>query len=668
MARSSTRASSSAAHHQAAATTTGYDGSSTSFTNSGRPSRAAAKADVTYNEEELFDKGRYTARSAPLPANLLQQGRYSVDTGSLNGVPQSGNVHTYPHQQQAQMQYAAVADRPRRSGSASYSARQSNPAYNSSGAYGVPSPYFQQPGTFQNVAASGSGYIAPQQLNGNGQFAAFGAGNGSDYADQDEYDEAEGSPESNYEDGDDDEYGGKAHRSQSAKGGKGKGKATHARQGSKGKGRVSNGSAKPTAPRRQTKHDSASDDDYHARTDPDSVEVSANGSADLFPPAGMRSSRQAKANPVYTNNHFEHSEADDADGETGFLEVPPARDHAGPSSDVASAGELGGALFGPAATVTSHAAPLARNQRTVLSEDDEAGVQQNLVPVYAHQNGQKAARKSAFVAAPPVQQEVVTTAHGRIVKRLIVQEASGSEEDDEMRLKSRKGNKGSAAYQVDGDDDGSFKGDDNDASGDDLDNRRRPSRGTAVSRRALRKKADSGEDDYMEPEPSRRKKRTHSSDGSSDTSGPELDDDDSGEDELKREAKWAKRQNRKHSNLVVEGGRKRVEVDYNVVNLADKAFSGEGVRKVKSTPKKKRYGYGAPQRLPFNMSGKQLGALFGDKPPDSDSDDDDAGITPRRPGLLGSGGVGAIGYGADYALPAGTPSNLGKTSGATSER
>lgn len=665
MARSSTRAS-SAAHHQAAAIA-GYDGSSTSFTNSGRPSRAAAKADVTYNEEELFDKGRYTARSAPLPANLLQQGRYSVDTGSLNGVPQSGNVHTYPHQQQAQMQYAAVADRPRRSGSASYSARQSNSAYNSSGAYGTQSPYFQQAGTSTHVAASGSGYIAPQQLNGNAQFATFGIGNGDDYADQDEYDEAIGSPESDYEDGHDDEYGGKANRNQAAKGGKGKGKATHARQGSKGKGRVSNGSAKPTAPRRQMKHDSASDDDYHNRTDPDSVEVSANGSADVFPQAGMRNSRKAKANPVYTNGHFETSEADDADGETGFLEVPPARDHAGPSSDVASAGELGGALFGPAATVTSHAAPLARNQRTVLSEDDEAGVQQNLVPVYVHQNGQKAARQSAFRPAPPVQQEVVTTAHGRTVKRLIVQEASGSEEDDEMRLKSRKANKGSAAYQVDGDDDGSFKGDDNDASGDDVYNRR-PSRGRAVSRRVLRKKADSGEDDYMEPEPSRRKKRTHSSDGSSDGSGPDLDDDDdSGDDELINEHRRKERRNHEQRQVEPEGPRARKQVDYNILNLAEKAFSGEGVRKIKSTPKKKRYGYGAPQRLPFNMSGKQLGALFGDKPPDSDSDDDDAGITPRRPGLLGSGAAGAMGYGLDFALPAGTPSNLGKISGATSE-
>ena len=115
--------------------------------------------------------------------------------------------------------------------------------------------------------------------------------------------------------------------------------------------------------------------------------------------------------------------------------------------------------------------------------------------------------------------------------------------------------------------------------------------------------------------------------------------------------------------------RKRAEVNYSLPAMFGLNPDGTPMQlaesdKVKEKPKKKKSGYGGPKHLPFSMSGKQLSNLFGD-PPDSSDEDDPS--TPKRNGLYGGPGPLATGGTAAMDFGAGTPSNLGKVSGATSK-
>ena len=113
--------------------------------------------------------------------------------------------------------------------------------------------------------------------------------------------------------------------------------------------------------------------------------------------------------------------------------------------------------------------------------------------------------------------------------------------------------------------------------------------------------------------------------------------------------------------------RKRSGVNYNLPAMFGLNADGTPAANAKAADgkkdkPKKRSTYGGPKHLPFNMSGKQLGTLFGENPPDSSSDDD--AQTPKRLGGLGAGAMSAGATPMDFG--AGTPSNLGKISGATS--
>lgn len=261
---------------------------------------------------------------------------------------------------------------------------------------------------------------------------------------------------------------------------------------------------------------------------------------------------------------------------------------------------------------------------------------------------------------PPVKEEAYQTGSGRQTRRRAIIESDEAEDvDSKKRTQSRSGRK----YLGDGSESGDSYSEEDRA----YSTRRKSARKTRFAGRVTRSSRRAARDDDDE-EYEEATRRHNSTDSSDDDTALVLTDTES-QDELLYQGRAGK--DGKNYRL----RKRKQEVNYNLPAMfglnpdGTPAIPAGGVDKPESGSskkgKKKRTGYGGPKHLPFNMSGKQLGNLFGELTHDSSSDDD--GNTPRRPagGLLGAGAMSAGGMPMDFM--SGTPANLGKISGATSE-
>lgn len=294
---------------------------------------------------------------------------------------------------------------------------------------------------------------------------------------------------------------------------------------------------------------------------------------------------------------------------------------------------------------------------------------------------------------PPqiIVQEYKTHSGRRTMRRTLV-ESPATSEDENLggggggRGKRRAQSKQAKKYAGEDEDDaeGDYKDDGGaDAEGDERSSRRaRKARLTSMAAkrnggRVTRGSArwDGDDDDYEETERKGGGGRSYSTESSDDADAVQLSDHTS-DDDIMLAAKGDAGGNGKNARGYTL--RRTNKVNYNLpalfgLNPDGTAKAGPSNERSSSNDrdnkKKKKSGYGGgAQHLPFNMSGRQLGSLFGEAP-DSSSDDDAA--TPRRGsgtyggtsgGAMSAGGAGAMDFG--YS---GTPSNLGKVSGTTSK-
>lgn len=644
----------------------------TLYTTSGRPARAA-KQEVSYNEETIINRAftglppvalatnpyaQYYAQQAPVQVVPAQNSAYSTRRGNVAATPAFS-----AHQQQ---QYPTASS--------------SNVDY----------------GKFAEFNGDDSDYLD-----------AKGYPNGKAEGDYEEEGEEE-EEEEDYVDDDDEEYG-SVNKSGRANNSRKSGKKVARSSSGKANG-INAGSTKPSnARRRPSRADEDPDGDWHDRTDPDSVEVvSANNS---FTMEGVKSARvQIPQQSLYVQppNDYARNLANVHNGAPlPYLNIPPPKPssnghitspsysthqaqspHTIPDSDdPGTAEQLAQTLF-PHNPVQQR-----RPTRVPQSEEDGEGEdadgsadplahppQAMITNVQYAPNGKMYAQAqvSAYLPPPEPKTESYRTSSGR---RTTVRHVVDSEDDtdDSLNLKKKTRSKAAKTYagEVDVDEEDEYHEDPEEeyepGGGGRLTRQRKlqalanknraKSKSTRASsrgaRRSSRRKDDDEDDEYAEPSRNAR----FASSSASDDGSPDLNDDESEDDLMK---------NLQSQDTERYSKRNRSEVNYNVaamfgLDANGKPLPKEGGNDTEKVKKKKRPTYGAPKRLPFNMSGKQLGSLFGEAPPDSDSDDDN-GMTPKRTGLLGNGAAGAFALpGSGFEFSASTSNNLGKISGATSK-
>lgn len=254
--------------------------------------------------------------------------------------------------------------------------------------------------------------------------------------------------------------------------------------------------------------------------------------------------------------------------------------------------------------------------------------------------------------AAPIKQEYRTSS-GRVTSRMAIVD---SESEDEMAIKSRaKANSKSAKKYAGEDSQGEEEWRNDGGEDEEITHRARRKANLKKLVRAKRKQEGS-DDDYQDKQGA----STTSSEG-------ELDLSDHSSDDMILNASTREGRDPRSYPL-----RQRARIDYSIPSIF--GLNADGTPKNADqdgadgkAKKKKKSGYGAPKQLPFNMSGRQLGSLFGEAP-DSSSDED--GASPRRPGVLGGSAGGALSAGGMGAMDfgfTGAPSNLGKVSGTTSK-
>lgn len=298
---------------------------------------------------------------------------------------------------------------------------------------------------------------------------------------------------------------------------------------------------------------------------------------------------------------------------------------------------------------------------------------------------------------PPqvIVQEYKTHSGRRTLRKTLIESPGSSEDEETLGGKRRRGqSKQAKKYAGENCDDGEGDYKDNKAEGDEYMNDKRSIRklrnarlnslaaakrnGGRTTRSTARWDGDDDED-YEEPDNNSRRGngRRYSTESSDEEDGAPQFSDHTSDDDIMLAAKRGKEQDKNDRGY---GLRRTNKVNYNLPTLF--GLNPDGTAKAgpsnetsqsngKDKVKKKKSGYGGPsQHLPFNMSGRQLGNLFGEAPIDSSSDDDAA--TPRRGSASyggTSGGAMSAGGGAgsmDFGY-SGTPNNLGKVSGATSK-
>lgn len=341
--------------------------------------------------------------------------------------------------------------------------------------------------------------------------------------------------------------------------------------------------------------------------------------------------------------------------------------------------------------------------RIIDSEDEEDAEGESELPseaptVTAH-NAYGANLHPDDIPAQPevVVQEYQTNSGRRTLRRTLVESPATSEDEAASKRAKTRGQSKTARKYAGEDSEG--EGDYKDEEGGDDDYRAtRKARNTrlrslankrAGGRNTSKRWDEDDDEDYEEPERSGRRGgaiSTESSDGDDDNLA--LSDHTSDDDLLlaHRIASGGPGRGKRRSKGGDGAGaddeddgrayglRRKTKVNYNLPALfglnpdgtakAGPSNEGNGASKDK---KKTKSGYGGTQHLPFNMSGRQLGSLFGEAP-DSSSDED--GATPRRGGTYGGTSGGAMSAGGAGAMDfgfSGTPSNLGKVSGATSK-
>lgn len=342
--------------------------------------------------------------------------------------------------------------------------------------------------------------------------------------------------------------------------------------------------------------------------------------------------------------------------------------------------------------------------RIVDSEDEEDAEGESELPseaptVTAH-NAYGANLRPDDIPAQPevVVQEYQTNSGRRTLRRTMVESPATSEDEAANKRAKTRGQSKTARKYAGEDSEG--EGDYKDEEGGDDDYRAtRKARNTRLRTLANKRAGGRGnaskrwdeddDEDYEEPERSGRRGgaiSTESSDGDDEhvVFSDHTSDDDlllahriasGGQGRGKRRSKGGDGAGGdEEDDGRAYGLRRKTKVNYNLPALfglnpdgtakAGPSNEGNGASKDK---KKKKSGYGGTQHLPFNMSGRQLGSLFGEAP-DSSSDED--GATPRRGGTYGGTSGGAMSAGGAGAMDfgfSGTPSNLGKVSGATSK-
>jgi hypothetical protein len=332
-------------------------------------------------------------------------------------------------------------------------------------------------------------------------------------------------------------------------------------------------------------------------------------------------------------------------------------------------------LFSDSAPATSAISrPSGSKARIPSSDDNEEDAEGEVEPASegyvvtsagpSRQQQQQQQQQIQLLVPPPpqVKAEAYQTGSGRRTARRAIIE-SDNEEDDAAAggAKKRGPSRSDRKYLGDGTESGESYSDDDRAYGT---SRRKSTRKTRFVGRVTRnsRRAMNDDDDEEYEESSRRRHSTESSDDL-----PLVLTDTESQDELMLQSGGRRAKDGKNYRL----RKRKQEVNYNLPAMFGLNPDGStAIPAVSDKPessskkgKKKRSGYGGPKHLPFNMSGKQLGHLFGEA---NDSSSDDDGNTPRRPagGLLGAGAMSAGSMPMDFA--SGTPANLGKISGATS--
>lgn len=603
---------------------------------SGRPTRSRADA-VNYNEASYYDNT--VVSSAP------QRSQYQQQAAAYQAFPHQ------QHQQQQQYQYQQQQQQQH---------------------YSLPP---QQTHTIPSTSSDPIGLPAGNASNGGG---------GGNDEDEEEYQEDA--------DGSDDDYGAPP----SKKTGSNK-RGAKARGGGKARG-GRGGRASGRATRKKYDEDDEEDyeeeqeDEEEEEEDDDIVNVAASkqnsgGRTRRAAASAQINYAQQQAYPV-DEGEDEAEEEEDAGGD-GYEEkdttiqphytdqpqfiAPSALQIVPNSQPNASGPTVAQSLFPESESnevlMSANTASTSKRHNRVVNSDEDADGEEaptsDALSVLATNAPSARDALPTIKIPPPAAVQVYETSSGRRTTRKAIVESS-DEDDDRSPAKTRSQSKQARKYA--GEDivsEGSYNDDDEEYG----ENKRRyPKRKVlrngarqtrAGTARASRRRGEDDDDDYEE------NSRTRYSPSPSEE---ELDlTDTESVDELGLQAMTRNGRGRNYRL------RKRAEVNYSLpamfglnpdgtpaANAAGTNAAGEGEKK----PKKKKSGYGAPQHLPFNMSGKQLGSLFGE-PPDSSSDED--GASPRRggatSGLLGTGAMPAGGL--DYM--AGQPNNLGKLPGSKSE-
>lgn len=306
--------------------------------------------------------------------------------------------------------------------------------------------------------------------------------------------------------------------------------------------------------------------------------------------------------------------------------------------------------------------PNAAHRRRVADSEDEQdaeGESELASEGYVVAGVPRQQQQQAMLAVPQVKVETYQTGSGRHTRKAIVESEA---EDEPLSAKKKAQSRSDRKYLGNGSDSADDYSDDEVAYAT---RRKAAPRKTRFAGRVTRnsRRAAADDDDEEYEETSRRRP------SSSDDDDIELIlTDAESQDELMFEGRKGK--DGKNYRL-----RKRSQpVNYNLPAMFGLNPDGTPAAPVPGSSKtdggsakkgkKKRSVYGGPKHLPFNMSGKQLGSLFGEQ---YDSSSDDDANTPRRPagGLLGAGAMSTGGMPMDFA--SGTPANFGKISGATSQ-
>jgi len=684
----------------------------TSGGTAGRPSRGKSEG-VNYNEEQYYAQNAIYQQQAPAPtqhstssANISRQPSRQGGTAPTNGgqydQAYAGGVN-YQHStgtldprflQQQQQQHQAYAA-PRRN-SLSYPQQPGNagikdeyedgdgdgdyeePEEDDDGEYGAaPSRSASNKGKGKGTSARGKGKTA-KASNGSTNKSRSSNSYKVEEDEEDDYVEEDDEEEGSYEDEDASEEEVPIHQVQS-----------------RGQPRASNGAAAVPAA-------------GSAQVHPNFIPLSQMQGQQHLPPSNRRvnirfsnGQRTATQSTIAVPSSHLQDAVSEADSQmTASSDAP----------HVTSNGHTYEAKYTAPTTATTSSK--RKNKQIVMDseeeeEEEDAEGESELPPSDALTvTANNIYAPSSLNDLPDIPPQVIVqeykTHSGRRTLRKTLIESPGSSEDEETLgrggRKRRGQSKQAKKYAGEDSDDGEGDYKDNNNAGVDGDgeymNDERSKRklrnarltslaakrnGGRTTRSSARWDGDDDED-YEEPDNNRRGNgRRYSTESSDEEDGAPQFSDHTSDDDIMLAAKRGKEQDKNDSRRGY-GLRRTNKVNYNLPTLfglnpdgtakAGPSIESQGTSKDKT--KKKKSGYGGPsQHLPFNMSGRQLGSLFGEAPVDSSSDDDTA--TPRRGSASyggTSGGAMSAGGGAgsmDFGYSGSTPNNLGKVSGATSK-